>query len=337
MAKKPTYEELEQRVKELENNVFERKSAEEALQASDVSYRTIAENLPGLVYRVFILENNRMHFFNDQLQSMTGYKEEELKKGSICSIEPLILPEDVAGVTTSVEEAIRKETHFEVEYRVTHRDGDIRYFWEKGRPILGGDGKPQYIDGIILDITEQKKNEESRRESHGKLKSIVDNIGIGVALISPAMEILEMNNQMREWFPDIDPNKRSICYQSFNNPPRDEICDYCPTYRTLQDGKVHEEETVTPTADDPRNYRVISSPIFDANGKLTAAIEMVDDITERISLENQFLQAQKMESVGRLAGGVAHDYNNALSVIIGFTQLTIDAVDPTGAAACPSR
>ncbi len=452
MIIKPTYEELEQRIKELENNAFERKSVEEALRASEVSYRTLAENLPGLVYRVFLLENNRMHFFNDQLQSMTGYKEEELRKGSVCSIDPLILPEDLVEITTSVEEAIRNQTHFEVEYRVTHRDGDIHHFWERGRPILGGDGKPQYIDGTIFDITERKQAEEALRESevryrslvenqtdfvcritpdgtftfvntayclflrktkeeligqkwhllpvgddvtliqekletlsasnpivvienrilsgegnvhwmqflntgifdssgdlqeiqsvgrdiserkraedsalesNEKFRSIVDNIGIGVALISPTMEILELNHQMRVWTPDINPSVRSICYRTFNNPPRDEICDYCPTCRTLQDGKVHEGTTVTPIAGGRRNYRIISSPIFNAEGRVTAAIEMVDDITERLSLQSQLQQSRKMEAVGTLAGGIAHDFNNILAIILGYAELASNDV-----------
>lgn len=215
----------------------------------------------------------------------------------------------------TVEKALK---HKQAENELAHYRRDLESLVKKR------------TEELEKEIEERKKAEESLRESHEKFRSIVDNIGIGVALISPAMEILEMNHQMREWFPGIDPSKRSICYRSFHNPPRDALCDYCPTCRTLQDGKVYEEETVTPTADGPRNYRVVSSPIFNANGKVTAAIEMVDDITERLSLENQFLQAQKMESVGRLAGGVAHDYNNALSVIIGFTELAIDEVDPTG-------
>jgi signal transduction histidine kinase/ActR/RegA family two-component response regulator len=157
---------------------------------------------------------------------------------------------------------------------------------------------------------------------------MVDNIGIGVTLISPTMEILELNRQMRVWFPEIDPSMHPICYLSFNNPPRDEICDYCPTYKTLQDGKVHEATTAASTAAGPRNYRIVSSPIFDENGEVTAAIEMVDDITESVNLQAQFVQAQKMESVGRLAGGVAHDYNNISSIIIGYSELALGKVDP---------
>ena len=80
-------------------------------------------------------------------------------------------------------------------------------------------------------------------------------------------------------------------------------------------------------ADGPRNYRIIPSPIFDAQDKVQAAIEMVEDITERLKLENQLRQAQKLESIGNLAGGIAHDFNNILSSIIGFTELAIDDVE----------
>lgn len=194
-------------------------------------------------------------------------------------------------------------------------------------PIVSAEGELTNAVCQWVDITAQKKAEESLRESHEKFKSIVDNIGIGVALINPAMEILEMNHQMREWFPVHDLDKRPICYRTFNNPPRAEICEYCPTCKTLEDGKVHEDTTVTPQGGKTRNYRVVSSPLTNSTGEVTAAIEMVEDITERLNLQAQLMQAQKMESVGLLAGGIAHDYNNISSIITGYSELALDKVD----------
>lgn len=70
-------------------------------------------------------------------------------------------------------------------------------------------------------------------------------------------------------------------------------------------------------------------PTLDNNGNLLGYRGIDVNITERRSMEEQLRQAQKMESVGRLAGGVAHDYNNSLSVIIGFTELAMEAVAPS--------
>ena len=176
---------------------------------------------------------------------------------------------------------------------------------------------------------ERSRAEQALSESEAKMRSILDNVGIGVTLISPRMEILEMNRQMREWFPAIDPTEHPVCYHVFNDPPREDKCGYCPTFKTLRDGLVHEATTETPQAGGIRNYRIISSPVFDANGNVAGAIEMVEDITSRLSLESQFQQAQKMEAVGRLAGGVAHDFNNMLGVILGHVELAMEEVTPS--------
>jgi signal transduction histidine kinase/CheY-like chemotaxis protein len=173
------------------------------------------------------------------------------------------------------------------------------------------------------ELEQRRLIEERLRESEAKTRSILENVGIGVALISPGMEILEMNHLMREWFPAVDPVGRSTCYRAFNDPPRATVCDYCPTKKTLQDGLVHEATTQTPHPGGTRNYRVVSSPVFNASGEVTAAIEMVEDITEKLSLESRCKQAQKMEAVGQLAGGVAHDFNNILTAIFGYSQLSL--------------
>lgn len=136
--------------------------------------------------------------------------------------------------------------------------------------------------------------ERALRMSEGKYESVVENIGIGVALISPGMQILALNRKMREWFPWIDPSERPVCYRSFNNPPRDSICRYCPTFRTLQDGGVHEAITETPVRGVIRNYRIVSSPVIRETGEIEAAIEMVEDITENLELKERLSQSEKL-------------------------------------------
>ncbi len=171
------------------------------------------------------------------------------------------------------------------------------------------------------EIAERMQAEKKLRASEELFSSIFTNIGIGISLISPEMEVIFLNPVMKKWSPHIDVNQHPICYRSFNVPPRDEICSYCPTIQTFRDGQIHISITDTPMVGGNRHFRIISTPVLAADGSVSAVIEAVEDITEKKRMEEDVLRAQKLESVGLLAGGIAHDFNNLLTAIMGNISL----------------
>jgi PAS domain S-box-containing protein len=172
-------------------DITERKRQEKELRISEISHRTLAENLPAIVYRVFPQENSRMIFFNNMMQSMIGCSKEELTTGRVCSIDPFILPEDRPRVIKTVKEAVTKKQSFEVEYKIEDKLGNIRHFWEKGK-VTQAERKAPQIDGVIFDISDRKRREKI-------LKDIASGVSVKVgenffySLVEFLSKTLEVN------------------------------------------------------------------------------------------------------------------------------------------------
>jgi len=274
-----------QKVDEHEDEESMLRRAEEQLRNREEKYRHIYENIQDIYYEIgvdgIILE------LSPSIEKLTKYRRIELIGKSVYEI--YAYPEEREEFLKVI-----KETGIVTDFEITMKDKDGRLLTGSlcSRLVLNERGEPHKIIGTMRDVTKRKLAEEALRESEEKYRSVVDNIGIGISLISPNMEILALNNQMKRWFPDIDIFRKPICYKAFNNPPRETACSYCPTYKTLQDGNVHESVTETPAERDIRNYRIISSPIKDKDGKVIAAIEMVDDITETIKAQAELKESE---------------------------------------------
>lgn len=161
------------------------------------SYHQLALNIPGIVYRLHI-QSGQMEFFNDMVQEFTGYTPNELKKGEICSIDPLIASEDKNRIIKTVKRSIDDKKPFDVEYRIKNKSGAIKYLNERGRPVYNSLGEPEYIEGVINDITERKHAENARSGSEEKYRDLFSIIPVGISIYDMAGQVLEANKTMQE-------------------------------------------------------------------------------------------------------------------------------------------
>jgi len=268
-------------------DITERKKGEEALRESENKYRTLVENIP---QKIFFKDKNSVYVScNDNLARDLKIKSEEIAGKTDYDLVPKELAEKYRADDKRIIETGQTED-IEESYI---QDGREVIIHTVKKPVKDEQGNVIRVLGIFRDITERKQAEEALRQSEEQYRSVVENIGIGVCIISPKMEILAMNRQLRELFPDIDVSKKPICYKSFNKPSRDDICSYCPTYKSLKDGQVHESITETPAGDEIENWRIISSPIKDKDGKVIAAIEMTEEITEQKKAEDALRKSKE--------------------------------------------
>ncbi|WP_457551986.1 MASE3 domain-containing protein [Desulfobacula sp.] len=194
--------------------------------------------------------------------------------------------------------------------------------------LRNGDGKIIATLSSGEDITEKKQVEEALKQSEAKYRIMMEAMIDPAYICSHDFYIEYMNPAMIDKI-GYDATGKS-CYKALYD--LDEKCSWCQ-FDKIQSGRhISYEREDLKTG---RYYLINSSSIASSNAP-ASKISIFRDITEIKSMEKEkmvaeakFRQAQKMESVGRLAGGVAHDYNNALSVIMGYTEMAMMKIDPT--------
>lgn len=134
------------------------------LQSQELRYRSLVNNIPGATYRCAQDDDWTTFFISNPIEEICGYPASDFIENRTRSYASIIHPEDSEMVGFKVNSAIAEHTPWEIEYRIIHRNGMVRYVYEKGQSVNSIDGTRTFLDGFILDITERKRTENIKDE-----------------------------------------------------------------------------------------------------------------------------------------------------------------------------
>jgi PAS domain S-box-containing protein len=303
------------------SDITERKNIEKALQDSENQLRTLIRTIPDLVW----LKDPQGVYLacNSRFESFFGAEEKDI----IGKTDYDFMDEKLAEFFREHDQAAVAKAQASVnEEQVTFASDGHREILETIKtPIYTNEGQVAGVLGIGRDITGRKKAEAERE----RLMAAIEQVGEMIVITNPDGSIQYVNpafehttGYRREEV--IGQNPRIL--KSDSHDP----AFYQSLWETISGGRTWKGHVVNKRKDGSTFTEAATiSPVRDALGQIVNYVAVKRDITERLNLEAQFRQAQKMESVGRLAGGVAHDFNNILSVIIGYTELALDKVEPS--------
>ncbi len=296
-------------------NITERKRVEEALRRSEERYRSVVDNVKQVIFQTDA--RGAWTFLSAAWADVTGFDvEESLGKSFLHYVHP----EDRQRHVELFQPLVRRETeYFGQEFRYLTRAGGIRWVEVYAQLVLSGEGSVAGTFGILTDITERKRAEEERARLSSAVEQaaesiVITNLDGSIVYVNPACERLtgysraELIGQNPRIFKSgkLDAEFYRALWATL---ARGEPWAGCFVNRR-KDGSLYEEEAAI-------------SPVRDASGRPVNYVAVSRDVTHERQMEAQLRQAQKMEAMGRLAGGVAHDFNNLLTVITGRSELLL--------------
>ena len=302
-----------QRTSSLNKTLYELESAHERLSRSEDFFRTLVDNLPSVIYRGF--SDWTFDFVDHKIVQLTGYSkadfEDQNKKWS-----DLILPEDLSGASSAIKSVLKADRSFVREYRIKHKSGNLLWFQDRGRIICDNNGRIDHISGVFFDITEQKELEaklfqalEEVTRSHEETHQLINAMSTILINIDTNHRIRRINTAARQSLAitDEDVLGKSLfdCNLKWDHQRVKVAVSDCKTHRRREEIKNLEYFR----SNGQSGFLKISvCPVCTAN-RLEGVLLLADDITEQKSLESQLSIAQKLESIGQLAAGIAHEIN----------------------------
>jgi len=304
-------------------DISETVNAEEALRKSESQYRLLVENQTDLIVKVDV--SGRFLYVSRSYCQTFGLKEHELIGKTFM---PLVHPDDKEITAREMEKLFVPPHRCYVEQRAMTASGWRWLAWADSA-ILDEKGEVTEIIGVGRDITDRKKAEESLREREEHLRALVE-----------AMPDIALVLDREGRYLDIISRHDNLLYKSRDSLLGRRLHEVFPEYeadvymgviiKTLETDSSQEIEYELDTLGGHMWFEARTSVLHAPNPRDNRIIWMARDVTarkkaeeEKLKVEAQLRQQQKLESIGTLAGGIAHEINNPINIIMNYGELIL--------------
>ncbi|MFH1539473.1 MAG: PAS domain S-box protein [bacterium] len=302
----------------------EHKRAEEALRESEERFRRLAENSPDVIIRA--IPERGVEYVNPIIEEITGYSPDEIT-GDWGFLASKIHPGDRHNFISKFKDSCEHGTGNRlVEFRFIAKDGADVWFEARFMSVWDERGEVSSFECVARDITEHMMAEQALRESEERYRSLAENAPNSIMIVDRDGMIRFINHTVagltreeavgKSHYDFIEPEFHDVVRETLN--------------RVFQTGEIDGYE-IRGTGPDGQIswYQSMIGPIR-REGRIDAATIIVTDITEhkhsekeREEMQRRLMQSEKLSAIGELISGVAHELNNPLSAVLGFSQLLL--------------
>jgi two-component system cell cycle sensor histidine kinase/response regulator CckA len=301
------------------------------LRASEERYALAVRGSNDGIMDLNLLTGEAYH--SPRWKAILGYEDYEIDD-SYKEWENRVHPDDYQRVMEVGKAFVEgRAPLFEVEYRLRHKDGGYRWVLSRGACLRDSQGKAYRMAGSLTDITSRKTADELLKRNEALLGTVLETLPVGVWILQKDGGLTLCNEAAKKIWSGSDHSCAGWCeeYKGRRHDTGKPIeAEEWAGARATDKGETVLGEVIDIECFDGNRKTIVNSavPLKNDNGEVFAAVVVFEDITELKKLERQLLHAQKMESIGILAGGVAHDFNNLLTAISGYGQLIWDVMPP---------
>lgn len=275
------------------------------LQKAEQNYHSIFENTTEGIFQA--ARDGCYLFVNPAMARILGYNQ----------------PEELVSLASGMnyERLLDGEAERQgMERQIYRRDGAVIWVSENVRAVRDDQGHTLCFEGTMKDITKRKEAEEALRESEERYRQIVETATEGIWVIDENCKITFVNKKMAEMFAcTVEGMIGKSIYDFVDDEWTAEADNHV---KGRQQGISEQHEFKFRRQDGRELWAVLSTnPLFKLNGQYSGALAMVTDITERNQFEREMARLDRLNLVGEMAAGIAHEIRNPMTVVRGYLQL----------------